>query len=119
MTKKQRIIRIILLTFVTLAFLAVGIIKLSGSQMELDMFTKWGYPIWFMYFTGTCEVLGAIGLHMKRVSQWATLGLIMVTIGAIATHVIHGELPVQPIPATLLMLSLFGILYIDAKKTTA
>ena len=58
MTKTQNIIYSVLLIFVTLAFLAVGSMKLMGKEMEVEMFSKWGYPLWFMYFIGACEVAG-------------------------------------------------------------
>ena len=119
MTKTQNIIYSVLLIFVTLAFLAVGSMKLMGNPMEAGMFAKWGYPLWFMYFIGTCEVLGAIGLHVKKVHRLAAICLVLLLCGAIGTHVFHMEGPVAPIPATALMLSLFGILYLDTKKQSA
>jgi uncharacterized membrane protein len=112
MTKKQRIVRRILLTLVTFAFFAVGSAKLLGVPMEVSMFTNWGYPLWFMYATGAVEVLGSIGINVKKVSRYATISLSVVAVGAIATHVFHGEGLVAPIPATILLLSLFGILYL-------
>lgn len=116
MTKKQRIIKRILLTLVTGAFLAVGSMKLLGIPMEIGMFTGWGYPLWFMYFIGTAEVLGAIGIHVKKVSRYAALGLSFVVVGAIGTHISHGEGLIAPIPATVLLLSLFGILYLGKSE---
>ena len=119
MSKAQRITYWFLMIFVTLAFLAVGSMKLMGKEMEVGMFNKWGYPIWFMYFTGACEVFGAIGLHVKRVHRLAAICLILLLCGAVGTHVFHMEGLVAPIPASVLMLSLFGILYLDTKKQLA
>lgn len=115
MTKTQRIISWILLTIVTLAFFGAGMVKLLGLQIEVEMFTHWGYPLWFMYFIGVSEVLGAIGLHVKKVSRFAAIGLCIIAIGAIGTHVLNGEGLIAPIPATILLLSLFGILYTGAR----
>jgi uncharacterized membrane protein YphA (DoxX/SURF4 family) len=115
MTKTQTITRWVLLVLVTIAFLAGGSMKVLGTDIETNMFINWGYPIWFMYLVGTCEILGAIGLHIKRVSRFAAIGLIVILIGAIGTHVFHQEGLMAPTPATLLMLFLFGILYIDAR----
>lgn len=119
MTKKERIGYYIMLTITTLAFLAVGTLKIIGLPMEVELFTKWGYPLWFMYFIGACEVLGAIGLHIKRVARVAGICLVVLLIGAIGTHIFHNEGLVAPIPATVLMLFLFGILYLNAKKDGA
>lgn len=116
MTKTQNIVRWILLILVTIVLLGVGGMKLSGSPMEMTMFAGWGYPVWFMYFIGACEVLGAIGLHVKKVSRIAAICLIMLLCGAVGTHVFNAEGLVAPIPATVLILCLFGILYLDKKK---
>ena len=116
MNKTQRIVRWILLGLVTFAFLAVGGMKLAGTQMEVGLFTGWGYPLWFMYFIGACEVLGAIGLHVQKVSRVSAVCLVILLCGAIGTHVYHAEGLIAPIPATVLTLMLFGILYLDAKK---
>ncbi len=117
MTKTQNIVRIIILGLTTFAFLAAGIMKLLGTEMEVAGFTKWGFPLWFMYFIGVCEVLGAIGLHVKKVSRLAAIGLVIILFGAIGTHVFHNEGLIAPIPATVLTLFLFGILYLDRKKS--
>ena len=119
MTKTQRIIRWVLLTLVTLGFGAAGTAKLLGVPMEVAGFAHWGYPLWFMYFTGAAEVLGAIGIHVKKCSRYAALGLAIVAVGAIATHVSHGEGLIAPIPATILLLSLFGILSIGRNEASA
>ena len=41
-----------------LVFLASGGAKLAGLDFEIQAFTRWGYPIWFMYLTGVAEVAG-------------------------------------------------------------
>ena len=69
MTHKQALIQKTLLVLLSLAFLFAGGMKLLGNPMEVGMFAHWGYPLWFMYFTGACEVLGAIGLHIPKVSR--------------------------------------------------
>lgn len=119
MTKHQRMTYWILLVLVTIAFLGAGTMKLISNPMEVGMFANWGYPLWFMYFTGVCEVAGAIGLHVKKVARIAAICLILLLCGAVGTHVFHGEGLIKPIPATVLMLFLFGILYLKAKDTTA
>jgi len=119
MTKTQNVVRWIILGLTTLAFLSAGIFKLIGSEMGVAGFLKWGYPLWFMYFIGACELLGAIGLHMKKVSRAAAICLIILMLGAIGTHVSHHEGLVAPIPATVLTLFLFCILHFDTKKSSA
>lgn len=74
-----------------LIFFASGAAKLASLEFELVAFERWGYALWFMYAIGVIEVIGAIGLMIKRVSAFASAGLAVMMIGAIATHVIHAE----------------------------
>ena len=75
----------------SLVFLASGGAKLAGLEFEIVAFERWGYPLWFMYFTGVVEVAGGIGLLIRRFSALAAAGLATMMIGAVATHVIHAE----------------------------
>ena len=86
--------KIRILTYVlALIFLASGGAKLLSLSFEIDAFTRWGYPISFMYFTGMLEVVGGLGLLVTRFSALASLCLAVFMLGAIATHVIHNEWP--------------------------
>jgi len=44
----------------SLVFLASGGAKLAGLEFEIVAFERWGYPLWFMYFTGVVEVAGGV-----------------------------------------------------------
>jgi len=81
----------VLSVLLALVFLASGGAKLAGLEFEIVAFERWGYPLWFMYFTGIVEVAGAIGLLVRRVSAAAAAGLALMMLGAMATHVIHAE----------------------------
>ena len=116
MTKIENIVRIVLLALVTIALFAAGAMKLAGLPFEVNGFLGWGYPLWFMYLIGVCEIAGAIGLHIPKLARYAGLGLTIILLGAIGTHVSHNEGLVAPIPATVLMLMLFYIMYVSHKK---
>jgi len=75
----------------SLVFLASGGAKLVGLEFEILAFERWGYPLWFMYFIGSVEVAGAMGLVVRRVSAAAAGGLALMMLGAMGTHVIHSE----------------------------
>ena len=49
----KKIIPYILLGIVSVGFLTASVFKLSGAKMMVDNFTRWGYPIWFMYVIAT------------------------------------------------------------------
>ncbi|MBE0482346.1 MAG: DoxX family protein [Bacterioplanes sp.] len=84
---KVTIISIVL----ALIFFASGAAKLASLEFEIVAFERWGYALWFMYAIGAIEVIGAVGLLLKRVSALASAGLAVMMIGAIATHVMHAE----------------------------
>ena len=74
-----------------LIFLLSGGAKLVGLEFEIEAFTRWGYPLWFMYLAGALEVAGGIALLVPRLSALASAGLAAFMIGAVATHVVHAE----------------------------
>lgn len=75
----------------SLVFLASGGAKLAGLEFEIVAFERWGYALWFMYFIGAVEVVGAVGLLVRRVAAAAAAGLALMMVGAMGTHVIHAE----------------------------
>lgn len=86
------------------AFLMAGGTKLMGAEIHLANFATWGFPVWFMYLVGVSEVTGALALLTRQV-QNASLGLMGVMGGAIATHTVHSEFG-----ALLPPILLFGLL---------
>src|SRR5690606_24060176 len=56
-----------------------------------DEFLAWGYTAGFAVMVGIAEILGAVGLLVKRTAGWAALGLMVIMLGAIWTHVTHRE----------------------------
>jgi uncharacterized membrane protein YphA (DoxX/SURF4 family) len=74
-------------------FLLSGGAKLAGLDFELAAFERWGYPLWFMYFTGLAEVAGGFALAANLLRKFAAPALAALMIGAVVTHVIHSEWP--------------------------
>jgi uncharacterized membrane protein YphA (DoxX/SURF4 family) len=95
----------ILCILLSLVFLASGSAKLASLAFEIAAFERWGYPLWFMYFTGLVEVAGGIGLLIRPVSALASGGLTVVMLGAVATHVMHAEWGMLVAASTILMLA--------------
>ena len=100
-SKLQRGLVLGVSVLLTLAFLASGGSKLASVPMHVANFARWGYPSWFLYVTGTLEALGAIGLWVRPVRVYASLGLVGVMIGALITHLTHGEAPMIVAPLVL------------------
>lgn len=79
-------------------FLSVGIPKVLGAQTMVTAFEKIGLGEWFRYFTGSLEIIGAIGLLIPRYSGYAALLLCAIMVGAIiATLKVLGGPPTLPV----------------------
>lgn len=86
-------------------FLFVGGAKLAGSEYIRRDFIRWGYPLWFVYANGVAEVAGAILLLLPRLSVLGAVILMGDMLGAVVTHVTHGEYGVVPLPLTVLVIA--------------
>jgi putative oxidoreductase len=60
--------------------------KLLGDPTAVASFESIGFGQWFRYLTGACELAGAIGLVIPRLSGVAALGLTGLMVGATATN---------------------------------
>lgn len=56
------VLTVVLRVVLGLAFIGAGTSKLVGTQQMVDDFDRFGYPQWFMYFTGAIEVVAALGV---------------------------------------------------------
>jgi len=72
-------------------FGGAGIAKLAGGAQVTQSFQSWDYSEPFRVFIGLCEIAGAIGLLVPRLSLSACGGLGGIMLGAIYTHVAHDE----------------------------
>ncbi len=119
MSRTLTITRWVLLGVVTLTFLGYGAMILMGKMTV--QFLAWGFPAWSVYGIGGIEVLSAGGLHWKKMRGWSMFILTVMSIGAILTLVGHHtkwikDPVVSPIPPILLLLCLFGVMYLNGKK---
>jgi len=75
-----------ILGLTALAFFAGGIGKLMGVEMMHKSFATLGLPVFFGYFIGACEVAGAIGIFIRKLSSLAAVGLGTIMVGAMYYH---------------------------------
>ncbi len=97
----DKIFRIVL----SLIFLVSGLAKLLSLDFETAAFARWGYPEGFMFFIGTFEVAGAIGLWLRKLTALAGLGLCVLMLGAAGTHAMHAEWTMFGVASTILLLT--------------
>jgi uncharacterized membrane protein YphA (DoxX/SURF4 family) len=96
----------ILVVVLALAFAGAGIAKLLSAPMMVAEFALFGYPAWFLYVVGTLEVLSAIFFLVPRLRAVATGTVICIMVGAIFSHVTHGQFGMAVGPIVLLVLAL-------------
>ncbi|MGB0891956.1 MAG: DoxX family protein [Flavobacteriaceae bacterium] len=68
------------------AFLLAGGFKVFRAKPMVDQFKEFGLPNFGVQLVGALEVLGAIGLFIPSLSLYATIGLILLMIGAVFNH---------------------------------
>lgn len=105
----------VLAGLVGLVFLLAGGAKLAGQEAMVESFTRFGLPIFFMYFIGAAEVMGAIGLQLTKFAKWAAGGLLLIMIGAVGIHLMFDPAP-KAVPA-IVIAALLGVLLWNARKT--
>ncbi|MGB3634955.1 MAG: DoxX family protein [Rubrobacteraceae bacterium] len=113
----MEVIATVLQVILGLAFLGAGGSKLAGTQQMVEMFDHFRYPRWFMYFTGSVEIVGALGVLVGIFAPvLAVLGGLLLAatmVGAVFTH-IRSKDPVSMMipPGILLVLSIAVIVSI-------
>jgi uncharacterized membrane protein YphA (DoxX/SURF4 family) len=95
------------MALLTFMFLFAGGTKVAGAEMNVANFTRWGYPLWFMYLTGLIEVVCAILLWPRKTRLIGALGLVATMLGAIVTHLMNQEAGMMVMPLILLALASF------------
>lgn len=83
-------------------FVMMGAQKLMGEAEVAANFARWGMPSLMLTLIGALEVAGGIGLLIPRLAGLAAAGLIPIMIGALFTHLSHGEMDMAPVPFVVL-----------------
>lgn len=77
------------------SFLVATAGKSMNMPYMIGFFKQSGYAVWFLYFIMAAETAGALGilLHFKlRTGSYATMGLMLIMLGAVYTH-LHNRDP--------------------------
>ncbi len=111
MKSKGNIVSWVFQVMLAVMFMMMAVPKLMGTAMIVENFTRWGLPGKIYLVIGAFEMLGAIGLLIPRAAGVAAAGLIMIMMGALYTHLTHGEFPMAAVP-TMVMMMLAVVAYI-------
>ncbi|MBQ1075667.1 DoxX family protein [Micromonospora sp. C31] len=77
-------------------FAVGGALKLIGDAQMVDLFADIGAGQWLRYLVGVCELAGALGLLVPRLTAAAVLGLTALMTGAVITNLLIGISPALP-----------------------
>jgi uncharacterized membrane protein YphA (DoxX/SURF4 family) len=77
--------------FLMIVFVNAGWPKFSDSSGWARAFASWGFPVWFRLLVGGIEVLGGVLLLVPRTAIYAAAALAIIMLGAMGTHIAHGD----------------------------
>jgi uncharacterized membrane protein YphA (DoxX/SURF4 family) len=91
-------------------FVTTGVGKLLQLPPSPENFARWGIPTAVMLAIGAAELLGGVGLLIRRVSWLAAAGLFLLMLGALKTGLVFGEPLHIALPGALLpLLAVVGV----------
>jgi putative oxidoreductase len=74
--RKRRIAIYVLRVLLGLAFLTIGVAKLTGTLYTVETFEAFGWGQWFRYLTGLLDLAGALLVFVPR---WTFYGALLLT----------------------------------------
>lgn len=106
----------IIALLLALICLRSGLMKMPGVPGEefwIRDFQRWGYPDWFRIVIGIAELLSFVLILVPRLAGYGASIFATVMLGAIFTHLTHGE--TGRLPFNFLILA-FSIIIIFARR---
>ena len=101
--------------FLAWVFIRQGFAKFSDTSGWARAFRVWHFPVWFRIFIGVAETAAALLLLTRRTALAGASIIIVVMIGAMATHVYWGR-PDQ-VTSEILPLSLATMVAIGRRRS--
>lgn len=91
-----------------LFFIGFGLTKLFGWHVEVELFDKIGWGVWFRYFTGVVEITVGALLLVPGLQFIGAVMLLGVLAGATLTQVVvlHNYAPVREVVLIAITLAL-------------
>jgi putative oxidoreductase len=76
-----------------------------GDPNWVRRFAEWGYPAGFYLIVGALEIIGGLLILVPRVATYGSLLIMTVMLGAIVTHLTHGEMRRLIAPTAFLLIA--------------
>lgn len=107
LTEKQRkIVYWIATVWLAFGMLSSGLMQAMQTEMEVDLMTHLGYPIYFLTLLGVWKILGVMAILSPRfplLKEWAYAGLFFAMSGAAYSHIAIGDSFGETFPSVLLL----------------
>jgi hypothetical protein len=89
------------------------------NRQNIMFFMQSGYSYSFLNFIMVCEILGGIGIifHAKlKTGSFSSIGLLIIMIGAVVTHINNRDSYLDSFPAVVQFITLLLILFLYKKQ---
>ena len=112
--RRARIIDVVLwifALFLAWIFIRQGSSKFSDTSGWARAFRAWHFPVWFRVMIGVIETSAALLLLTRRTAFAGAIMIVVVMIGAMATHVYWGrpaQITSEALPLTLAVIVALG-----------
>jgi uncharacterized membrane protein YphA (DoxX/SURF4 family) len=101
--------------FLAWVFIRQGTSKFSDTSGWARAFHVWHFPVWFRLMIGVIETAAALLLLTRRTALLGALLIILVMLGAMATHIYWGR--PQQVTSEILPLLLATLVAIGRRKS--
>ena len=101
--------------FLAWVFIRQGTSKFSNTSGWARAFHVWHFPVWFRLMIGVIETAAALLLLTRRTALVGALLIILVMLGAMATHIYWGR--PQQVTSEVLPLLLATLVAIGRRKS--
>lgn len=94
--------------FIAVQLFLFGPLKFSpvgffGYPSYPEKFVAWGYPSWFSFVVGACEIFAGVMLILPRRRFLGAAVMLFILTGAIATHIINHDSLSDSIAAPIIL----------------
>ena len=94
MTKRNKIIYWVSTLWLALGMTSTGIVQVIKMKEEVELFTRLGYPAYFLTILGIWKILGVVTVLIPKfpiLKEWAYAGFFFAMSGAVFSHFTSGS----------------------------
>lgn len=92
--------------WLALGMTSTGIVQLLKVKEEVDLFTRLGYPLYFLTMLGIWKILGVIAVLIPKfplLKEWAYAGFFFAMSGAVLSHLARASSAIEYFGPILLL----------------